>query len=151
MTGTKDIIRLLVEYARIQKELVDRIFANHDHPSGRENFVSSIPKSGFVTTNEYWEYHVHGSGITFKQPRSGVVVDAHAAMVEVPNGIDSWRIGTYLESCGIDTVSYKGHHYPVDDASLRELFTRMQGDKMLSPSGVVENVLQPPVPPLKSA
>ena len=101
----RDLLDVTRAFTRVQSKLVRELLAAqalHDHEYFRDLRDGTIALDG-----EQWTFHRHGAGVTFRSDR-GAVVNAHVALVEVPDGVDAWRLLLYLESLGIHEVVFEG-------------------------------------------
>lgn len=95
------------EYAAIQRRLCGALFATF---AVRDmHFLTDLPKHGVLRVgDELWEFRRHGTGVSFTQAGSKIVVDAHAGMVAYAGGVDACRLVQYFESLGVKTLVH-GH------------------------------------------
>lgn len=98
-------------YKRLQVRLVADFLVDV-RPSDLEFFHDVAPRGELESGGERWEWSRHGAGVEFTRTKDGVVVDAHVGLAEVPEAIDGWRLSTYLESLGVESVDVEGRFIP---------------------------------------
>jgi hypothetical protein len=110
-----DIHVLVSRYAAVQNRLI-RAFLDQCKPRDLDRFRDVAPGLLELEGAE-WNYSRHGGGILFVSEQ-GIRVNAHAALVQFPEGFDGGRLFEYLESLEFDSV-YLG--MSVYQAGKREL------------------------------
>jgi hypothetical protein len=101
-----DLLSLLKRYSTLQVALVHELKAIHTTCIDWE-YLFGLPKSGEVTVaGEKWEFHVHGVGVAFIEPLSGLRVNCHVGIQEHPSAFDSGRIVEFLQSFGQTKVRF---------------------------------------------
>lgn len=133
-----DAAQYLSEFARLQGRLV-RQFLNVYAPMDREKF-RDVADGTILLGGELWTHHRHGLGVSFVNP-GGIHVNAHVAMAEYPEAIDAGRLFDYLESMGVDALSFDGHEYVVSVPVIEKMLNRVAMFGVLR-----ESVTQGPFP-----
>ena len=119
------------QYSKLQASLV-RAFLETVQPTDLE-FFHDIARSGRIYHDgEEWSWSRHGAGVAFRSERSGVTVDAHVGMAKAPEGVDAWRLVTFLESTGVRQVQHGEMNISAEDErGLSRLLEAMVDEKEL--------------------
>jgi len=137
VASSRNAASVVLEFCDLQCRLVER-FLEDVRPNDVERF-SDIERTGTLRVgSKEWNYTRHGAGILFEIP--GTTVDAHVGLALFPSAIDGWRLLQYLESIGVDNLTFEGESVATDDEKALEcLLERM------AQVGILEAVqLQPP-------
>ena len=124
----EDAVRAFADYQRALCRAFQENYPVCDH-----NFLTDAPKQGAVTAaDEYWEFTRHGKGLRFEAVGNGVVVDVTEGIFAGSEFFDAWRLGEYLESISVVTLTFNGNCFDAEDGrQIERLLELMASQKLL--------------------
>jgi hypothetical protein len=126
---SEDAVRAFADYQRA----LCRAFRD-SYPVGDHDFLTDAPKHGAVTAlDKYWEFTRHGKGLRFEAVPSGVVVDVTEGVFSDSEFFDAWRLGEYLESLSVESLTFEGERFDAETArEIERLLELMISRNLLS-------------------
>lgn len=97
----EELLDHIICYQKLQTELV-RSFLNTNDSCHDIQYLTDFPKKGEIILNgEIWHFRIHGVGVSFKNKKTGVIVDPNSYITYI-DIFNTWRLSIYLESIGIN-------------------------------------------------
>ncbi len=104
-----ELIEVLKSFCSLQVALVGKL--KLDYPIGVDwKDVIGLPKRGAVVVDgRHWNFHVHGTGVSFVEQSSGLHINCHCGLAAHADAFDPGRIVEFLYSRGISRVRIGGN------------------------------------------
>jgi len=134
--------RVVAEFARLQGALIGALLQLH--PSAAPSIPLNLPRTGaLIIGGDSWMWHQHGAGLEFVSAH-GVCVDAHTAMLDHPDGVDAWRLSTYLLSLGATMLMYESERVDAgEEREIERVLEMMEHDGLLRRVGARTRLFEP--------
>lgn len=109
-----DLIDVLTEFRCLQITLVEKLKLGHPMVGDWE-YLTGLPRHGaIVLGGQHWDFHVHGTGVSFIEQSSGLHINCHSGLAAHADAFDPGRIVEFLKSRGISRVRIGGKEVTFD-------------------------------------